>query len=276
MEKGLFFLPALVFFLVVSISLVSADACPSIDATTTQNFIDEIMSREDCEVQLPSPLHRFFSDEEINLVIARKDGSTTNLLITIVDGQITSLGGGYSENPTYVITVEECSLDTLLRNNFDMGTVAYMFNNGKINIGAHGFWNSIKWFGTKLVVGQLLKSQEVETEILCDGQRGPVGAVCNHGGECETGNCIYIGGEGPDRTYKCSCDPFRYDPYVDSEGNCPNVPEYPEDDSGKAGALCQHGGQCESGNCIGIVPGQVYKCSCDPYRFVGGDQNGDC
>lgn len=36
-----------------------------------------------------------------------------------------------------------------------------------------------------------------------------VGEVCDHGGECQTGNCIYAGGEGPDRTYKCSCDPFK-------------------------------------------------------------------
>lgn len=40
-----------------------------------------------------------------------------------------------------------------------------------------------------------------------------VGEVCQHGGECETGNCIYVGGQGAERTYKCSCDPFKYDAY---------------------------------------------------------------
>jgi hypothetical protein len=276
MKKGLFFAVGFAFILSFVVSLAAADDCPSLDATNTAEFIDEMNSRPDCEVQLPSPLHKFFADEEVNFVIVRKDGDTKDYLITVENGQITAISDGFSESPTYVVTIEECVLDTLLRNDFDIGTVSYLFNQGNIIIGAYGFWNRIKWFGTKMIVGRLLVSKEVETEVLCDGLPGVVGAICNHGGECETGNCIYISGEGPDRIYRCSCDPYKYDPYVDSNGNCPNVPVYPEDDSGKAGALCQHGGQCESGNCIGIVPGQVYKCSCDPYRFVGGDTNGDC
>ena len=32
-----------------------------------------------------------------------------------------------------------------------------------------------------------------------------------------------------------------------------------------AGALCQHGGECKSGMCLGVIPGKVYRCSCiDP------------
>ena len=33
----------------------------------------------------------------------------------------------------------------------------------------------------------------------------------------------------------------------------------------KAGELCQHGGDCQSGWCLGVVPGREYRCSCiDP------------
>ncbi len=37
----------------------------------------------------------------------------------------------------------------------------------------------------------------------------------------------------------------------------------------KAGELCQHGGQCNTGNCVGEGPdfGKVYRCSCNPFRL---------
>ncbi|RJQ16890.1 hypothetical protein C4573_02410 [Candidatus Woesearchaeota archaeon] len=35
------------------------------------------------------------------------------------------------------------------------------------------------------------------------------GALCQHGGECTTGNCVGEG-MGPPWTYRCSCDPFKY------------------------------------------------------------------
>jgi|GEM_PF-3120376 len=44
----------------------------------------------------------------------------------------------------------------------------------------------------------------------------------------------------------------------------------------EVGELCNHGGECETGNCIGIIPGQVYKCSCDPFRYVDADTDGNC
>ncbi|MEK6968313.1 MAG: hypothetical protein AABX51_06795, partial [Nanoarchaeota archaeon] len=39
-------------------------------------------------------------------------------------------------------------------------------------------------------------------------QKKDVGATCNHGGECTTGNCVGVG-MGPPWTYQCSCNPFR-------------------------------------------------------------------
>ena len=36
------------------------------------------------------------------------------------------------------------------------------------------------------------------------------------------------------------------------------------------GENCQHGGECRTGNCIGVGPpyGQVYQCSCNPFKLV--------
>jgi hypothetical protein len=44
----------------------------------------------------------------------------------------------------------------------------------------------------------------------------------------------------------------------------------------EVGAECKHGGECKTGNCIGVVPGQLYKCSCDAFRYVEADTNGKC
>ena len=46
-------------------------------------------------------------------------------------------------------------------------------------------------------------------------------------------------------------------------GNCPApAPNVPAQGRGAAGALCQHGGDCKSGWCLGVVPGREYRCSC--------------
>ena len=45
-------------------------------------------------------------------------------------------------------------------------------------------------------------------------EKKPAGAICNHGGECKSGNCVGVG-QGPPWTYQCSCDPFKFVP-----GNC--------------------------------------------------------
>jgi len=40
-----------------------------------------------------------------------------------------------------------------------------------------------------------------------------------------------------------------------------------------AGEVCQHGGECKSGNCVGVGQGPpwTYQCSCDPFKFVAGN-----
>ncbi len=85
------------------------------------------------------------------------------------------------------------------------------------------------------------------------------GALCKHGGECTTGNCIGIGPPYGSE-YRCSCDPFRYEVL-----SCKGASSSLASTNRPAGTLCNHGGQCQSGMCLGVVPGQVYKCSCiDP------------
>ena len=90
------------------------------------------------------------------------------------------------------------------------------------------------------------------------------GEICQHGGECTTGNCV---GEGPPygQVYKCSCNPFRLD------YSCLNQPQ-PQPVAPRSknpGDVCVHGGECRTGNCVGVGQGPpwTYKCSCNPFRY---------
>ena len=98
-----------------------------------------------------------------------------------------------------------------------------------------------------------------------------VGEVCDHGGECTTGNCVGVG-DGPPWTYKCSCDPFRF-VAAGTDGECPPGSVTTQAQEQKAGLgigeVCKNGGECESGNCVGVGQGPpwTYKCSCDPFVY---------
>jgi len=92
------------------------------------------------------------------------------------------------------------------------------------------------------------------------------GHVCQHGGECTTGYCLYAYGQGADRTYQCSCaqltlvvqDPCTANPLQPGQGTNKGI-----------GETCNHGGECASTYCVGVGQGPpwVYKCSCDAFRY---------
>ncbi len=86
------------------------------------------------------------------------------------------------------------------------------------------------------------------------------GELCQHGGQCTTGNCIGI---GPDfgKEYRCSCNAFRY------ETGCSGVASSAKTTNKTAGEVCQHGGECKSGYCLGVVPGREYRCSCKQLTY---------
>lgn len=265
MKKGLL-ISVLCLFLLTS--LVIAQDC-GVDAENTDAFLNEISALnaklDECDVDVPSPMDRLFGDDVINVQIVRNDGSKDVLTITTQDGKVTSIEDGGSDNPTYVATLAECALDNVLKSDDKAGALAYLYDKGHLTIGAHGVWRSIVFRVVMFFAGGAIEEASTEVDPTCP--KKAVGELCNHGGECETGNCIGI---IPGGVYKCSCDPFEYDPYTDSEGNCPNVPEYPESETGQPGDICQHGGQCETGNCIyshGEGAERTYKCSCDPFKL---------
>lgn len=90
------------------------------------------------------------------------------------------------------------------------------------------------------------------------GPKKAPGALCQHGGDCQSGWCL---GVVPGREYRCSCIGS-----TTKWQSCSTTTPPPLPPTGRsAGQTCLHGGQCASGMCLGRVPGQDYVCSCiDP------------
>lgn len=209
----------MVIVLSFALAMVSAQNDCSIKAKNTDDFLKEIPDLNSkipsCPAEIPSPLGTLFGNDLINVQIVRNDGSKDTFMITTENSFVKKIEVGYSEKPTYVATLAECAFDNVLKSNNKAGAIAYLYSIKHLSVGPHGIWKSIvfkifTFFGKKSIA-----SNSEKIELTCP--KKAVGEICNHGGECETGNCIGI---VPGQLYKCSCDPFRYVD-ADTEGKCP-------------------------------------------------------
>lgn len=256
---------------IVSMQALAASIFDGIQSTNTKDFLNEI---DDINDNLGNTGDVDLMKNEVILVkIFMTDGSTETFSVKIEDSKVTEIKAGTPPRQTYSISMGECEFDAILASSNRGGAFADLYLKGNIEIKARGFLNRIKFLFVKPLMKMGFKKIRVDTPLNCmtptsltAGNKG-VGEICNHGGDCETGNCIYVTGQGADRVYKCSCDPFKYD----ATPGCPKERDYPESGQGKPGDICQHGGQCETGNCIyvtGAGADRVYKCSCDPFKYT--------
>jgi hypothetical protein len=263
-----------VFVSLLALLFLVAVAWAQDDCTITAKSTAEFMSAipgintmlSTCDGTLPWPLNWLFGSETINIQVVMQDGTKSVFAVVTAGGKATSVAAGGSDKPTFVITLGQCEFDTILRSDDKMGVMSFLYTGKKIIVGPVGWWKNLVFNGVMLFAGGPLKKAAVETPVACSTPGGtaqgklPVGAVCNNGGECESGNCL---GVIPGQLYKCSCDPFKY-----VELNpCPPPAQPPQGTHKKIGETCNHGGECESGNCLGVIPGQLYKCSCDPFTY---------
>jgi len=207
-----------VFCMILLFSIISAQDC-SVSAKNTDAFLKEIPALNsklaDCNIAIPSPIDKLFGNDLINVQIVRNNGTKDTFMVTTEDSIVKKIELGYSENPTYVATLAECALDNVLKSGNKAGALAYLYSNKHLTVGAHGVWKNIKFKIALLFAKGAIASNAQQIETTCP--KKAVGEICNHGGECETGNCIGI---VPGQLYKCSCDAFRYVD-ADTDGNCP-------------------------------------------------------
>jgi hypothetical protein len=202
----------------IAISFVATASCiDEIQSKKTTDFFNEIPSLNSkiqgnsCDASVS-----FFSEDVINAQIFMQDGSKKSFVVTTKSGKITEIKTGSSNNPSYILGTGECEFDTILRGSNRMGVVSYIYMQKKIQFTAVSFFKKIKLGITKLFIGAILGRFQTPADIACSTETGEaqglkrVGQVCQHGGECETGNCVGVG-QGPPWTYKCSCNAFKYE-----------------------------------------------------------------
>ena len=233
MRKALF----LIFLILVAPVVYAADCSFKPGAKSTVDFLAELPSLEaqliGCPVPLDANARRLLgSNDAAQLTIDRRDGSLTKVRFTIAGGALSSVKEAEGAH-SFEFRMDECTLDTILSADPRMGAFAYLYLQGKVAIIPKGFWNRIKFTLAKVFLNGAMKKQQTPVEGACKQENG---AVCKHGGECLSGNCIGDG-QGPPWTYRCSCDAFTY------KASCPQAPTPVTTASGKrpAGELCEIG-----------------------------------
>ncbi len=187
------------------------------------------------------------------LIIIQDAGRVEYYWMTTQNGHVTATGRGRRTTPavTAQAMTTRQTIDGILRSSNAAAATLAAIQRGAILIqysnGAAG-WRLRAAMGAARV-GLLGQVQQVST-----GK--DAGALCQHGGECTSGNCVGDG-QGPPWTYRCSCDAFRY-----TTSGCAADPSLVPRTKAK-GETCAHGGECQSGNCVGVGMGPpwVYQCS---------------
>ena len=156
-----------IFLLVISSLLVTAQDCPKIESSNTIDFIEELASWDDCDRSLPTPVDFYFKEGIVNGRIMLENGSEILMSSSIEGGRAMAPSVGFSEKAIYIVTIGECSLDTILRNNMSKGVTAYLYNQGQIYVEAQGVWAKVKWFFARMGMKKVLRERQRKVEIFC-------------------------------------------------------------------------------------------------------------
>jgi len=195
-----------------------------------------------------------------NWLIIIQDGSRVEYYwMTTRGGHVTATGRGRRVSPpvTAMAMTSRQTIESILSSSDPARATVGAIRRGAIRI---RYSSAAAGWRLRAAIGAANLGLFGQAQQTTQGR--PAGAVCQHGGECESSNCVGVG-MGPPWTYRCSCDPFRYT----TSGCAVDQSLVPR--TKQNGAVCQHGGECESGNCVGMGQGPpwTYGCSCDPFVF---------
>ncbi len=185
MRKTLFIVPA-IFFAVILFSAFSSAQC-SVDTTAknTQDFLKEIATLDSafttCPTAIPEAMKSLVDNENVMMVIDMQDGSTEQVLVEIQNGYIAGMKWNEGTGTGYTISVDECALDTALRNDNKMGVYAHLYAQSRIDISASGLWKSIKLAIGKLAAGGKIKGLATPVTIECSDKTVPLNAAFSNG-----------------------------------------------------------------------------------------------
>ncbi len=179
--------------------------------------------------------------------------------MTTANGHVVSTGRGRRTTPevTAKMMTSRQTIEAILASTNPGKAVIDAIQRGTIKI---EYSSGAAAWRLKAMIGAANAGLLGQAEQVSNGK--PAGAVCQHGGECDSSNCVGDGVGSP-WTYRCSCNPYQYTT-TGCKADPSLVPSTKEN-----GQVCAHGGECQSGNCVGMGMGPpwTYGCSCDPFVF---------
>ena len=252
--------------LFVAVLFVGTAAAQSFDVPTLVKMYNQNVN------QVPDYVKSVIGNENLHIVFTLNDGTTyqfaaitKNAMITEAEAWADADGDGNHDawqargiKPTMKLSSNEgvlrgiaASPDPLVAFRQEWGKgikfeALDFASNIKLSIANIGLW----FFG---LFSPMPKAQP----------KHAVGAKCQNGGECVTGNCVEsVAGS---RDFRCSCEALRYVAQIPCPKTIYNIPHT----TNKAvGEPCNDGGECTTGNCVAEHAGsQLMRCSCDPFKY---------
>lgn len=158
----------IILFILLSSMLVLAKgsfSCQELLPSSTQELLhDTVQLNKDLEEGCPiRGAQQLIKNGKIQVhIIDVKD-----LTITIKEGFITTITQGALDNPSYIITTDECTLDTILRAEQPEKAAAYFILNKDVTIKPKGLFNSMKYTTIKPFLKNTLNRIQEPTVKTC-------------------------------------------------------------------------------------------------------------
>lgn len=298
--RGLLFA---IIFLLAATTAYAADCRVEPQARTFGEFLAEVPSLDEQLQSCPLQLADMYGViPKTATIVLDVDGE--QITATVENAQLTSISlGGAACTRKVVMSREDA--DLLLGSPDRTAALTYLFANKRIQIkGCNTLSRIGLWFTQPIgryVLGKTLpapQQQQVpepqEGALLCDFYNAPTKQIVTCGAHNAADTfCANAMGSRDARAIACDDDgqvlcsvPCGVHSAVKQMnrcafdinrargtqappvGSCP-APTAPEPGKKEPGEVCQHGGECRTGNCVGTGQGPpwTYKCSCDPFRY---------
>lgn len=300
-------LPIYVVLFLSFATFVYAECNITAESKYTNAFIEEIpqlnVQLSSCQPEIPGYVKALYKNGDFNV----KVGESKQFMLTLKDGKIISFSKEASVKPSYTAYISEEDFDAMLQSSDRMGTFAYFYKQKRVKIEANMFFRRVLLFIARPFIGIGMNRAQVPIVLAPPQQSFDIGEypgykVCEfyqtnkklvtcaayNGGDTF---CVTTLGSNKAKAEKCEengivvcsvpcadAQLLKMCPFDNARPRgsqaapldfCQDNPA-PQQPSKKAvGELCAHGGECQTGNCVGVGQGPpwTYRCSCNAFKY---------
>ncbi len=288
-------------------AFASAECTITVGAKYTNAFIEEIPQLNDqlnsCQPEIPGYVKTLYKNGDFNVRV----GDSKQFMLTLKSGKIISFSKEVSAKPSYTAYVSEEDFDAMLQSTDRMGTFAYLYKQKKIKIEANMFFRGVLLFVARpfisigmnkaqvpIVLSPPQQSQDIgeypgnrvcefyqtnKKLVTCAAYKGgdtfcvtTIGSINAKAVKCEENGIVVCTVPCADSQLLKTC-PFDNARPRGSQAAplnfCVDNPAPQQPTKKAVGELCAHGGECQTGNCVGVGQGPpwTYRCSCNAFKY---------